>query len=35
MQLPQKQKSFSELFGRLLKSALNFEHFGKKDEAHS
>ena len=35
MQLPKKQKYFSELFGPLLKSALNFEHFEKKDEAHS
>ena len=30
--LPQKQKTFSGLFLPFLKSALNLEHFEKKDE---
>ena len=33
--LSQKQKSFSEFFSAFLKSALNFEHSGKKDDPHS
>ena len=33
--LSQKQKTFSELFSRFLKSTLNFEHFQKKDDPHS
>ena len=34
-QLSQKLKAFSELFPAFSKSRLNFEHFQKKDEAHS
>ena len=30
--LPQKQKTFSGLFLPFLKTALNLEHFEKKDE---
>ena len=30
MQLPQKQKTFSQFFLKFLKSILNFEHFQKK-----
>ena len=30
MQLPQKQKTFSQFFFKFLKSILNFEHFQKK-----
>ena len=30
MHLSQKQKTFSEFFSALFKSALNFEHFQKK-----
>ena len=34
-QLSQKLKTFSRLFAAFSKSRLNFEHFQKKDEAHS
>ena len=34
-QLSQKLKTFSQLFPAFSKSRLNFEHFQKKDEAHS
>ena len=30
--LSQKQKTFSEFFSAFLKSTLNFEHSGKKDD---
>ena len=33
--LSQKQKTFSEFFSAFLKSAINFEHFLKKDDPHS
>ena len=35
MQLSQKLKTFSEFFPEFSKSRLNFEHFQKKDDAHS
>ena len=35
MQLSQKQKIFAKYFPAFSKSSLNFEHFGKKDDAHS
>ena len=35
MQLSQKLKTFSEFFPAFSKSRLNFEHFQKKDDAHS
>ena len=35
MQLSQKLKTFSEFFLAFSKSRLNFEHFQKKDDAHS
>ena len=35
MQLSQKLKTFSGLFPAFSKSSLNFEHFQKKDDAHS
>ena len=35
IQLSQKLKFFFELFPAFSKSRLNFEHFQKKDEAHS
>ena len=35
MQLSQKVKNFSEFFLAFPKSKLNFEHFQKKDGAHS
>ena len=35
MQLPKKLKTFSEFFLAFSKSRLNFEHFQKKDDAHS
>ena len=35
MQLSQKLKTFSEFFLAFSKSNLNFEHFQKKDDAHS
>ena len=35
MQLSKKVKTFSEFFLAFSKSRLNFEHFQKKDEAHS
>ena len=35
MQLSQKLKAFSEFFPAFSKSRLNFEHFQKKDDAHS
>ena len=33
--LSRKQKTFSQLFSKILKSTLNFEHFQKKDDSHS
>ena len=35
MQLSQKLKNFTEFFPAFYKSSLNFEHFQKKDDAHS
>ena len=35
MQLSQKSKTFSGFFAAFSKSSLNFEHFQKKDDAHS
>ena len=35
IQLSQKLKTFSQFFQGFWKSRLNFEHFQKKDEAHS
>ena len=35
MQLFQKLKPFSEFFPAFPKSKVNFEHFQKKDDAHS
>ena len=35
MQLSQKLKTFSGFFPAFSKSSLNFEHFQKKDDAHS
>ena len=35
MELSQKLKSFSEFFRAFSKSGLDFEHFEKKDDAHS
>ena len=35
MQLSQKLKTFSEFSFPFSKSMLNFEHFQKKDDAHS
>ena len=35
MQLSQKLKTFSEFFLAFSKSRLNFEHFQKKDDAHT
>ena len=35
MQLSKKQKLFSEFSSSFLKSTSNFEHFDKKDDAHS
>ena len=35
MLLSQKLKTFSEFFNVFSKSRLNFEHFQKKDDAHS
>ena len=35
MQLFQKLKIFSEFFPAFSKSKVNFEHFRKKDDAHS
>ena len=35
MQLFQKLKTFCECFIAFSKSRLNFEHFEKKDDAHS
>ena len=35
MQLSQKPKTFSRLFRAFSKSSLNFEHFQKKEDAHS
>ena len=35
MQLSKKLKTFSEFFLAFSKSRLNFEHFQKKDDAHS
>ena len=33
--LSQKPKTFSKLSSEILKPALNFEHFPKKDDPHS
>ena len=35
IQYSQKLKTFSEFFLAFSKSRLNFEHFQKKDDAHS
>ena len=35
LELSEKLKTFSEFFLPFDKSSLNFEHFQKKDEAHS
>ena len=35
MHLSQKQNIFSEFFSAFFESALNFEHFQKKDDPHS
>ena len=35
MHLSQKLKTFSQFLGAFSKSSLNFEHFQKKDDAHS
>ena len=35
LELSQKLKTFSEFFSLFSKSSLNFEHFQKKDDAHS
>ena len=35
MQLSQKLKTFSEFFPAFSKSRLHFEHFQKKDDAHT
>ena len=35
MQLSEKVKTFSQFFRAFPKSRLNFEHFQKKDDAHS
>ena len=33
--LSHKQKTFSQFFSAFLRSTLNFEHSGKKDDPHS
>ena len=33
--LSQKRKTFSQLFSKILKPILNFEHFQKKDVPHT
>ena len=33
--LSHKQKTFSQFFSAFLKSTLNYEHSGKKDDPHS
>ena len=35
MQLSEKLKTFSRFFPAFSKASLNFEHFQKKDDAHS
>ena len=35
MHLSRKQKIFSQFFAAFFESALNFEKFPKKDDAHS
>ena len=35
MQFSKKLKTFSRFFPAFSKSSLNFEHFQKKDDAHS
>ena len=35
IQLSQKLKTFSQFFSWFSKSGLNFEHFQKKDDAHT
>ena len=35
IQLSQKLKTFSPFFSAFSKSTVNFEHFQKKDDAHS
>ena len=34
MPLSQKRKTFSEFFAEFLKSRINFNYFGKKDDPH-
>ena len=34
MALPQKHKTFSQVFAEFLKSRINFKYFGKKDDPH-
>ena len=34
MQLPEKEKGFSQFFAAFLKSRLNFKHFEQKDDPH-
>ena len=33
--LSPKRRTFSQLFSKILKPTLNFEHFQKKDDPHS
>ena len=33
--LSPKRKTFSQLFSKIFKPTLNFEHFQKKDDPHS
>ena len=35
MHLSQKQNNFSQFFSAFFESALNFEHFQKKDDPHN
>ena len=35
MHLSQKEKIFSQFFSAFFESALNFEHFKKKEDVHS
>ena len=35
MHLPQKENNFFQFFSPFFESALNFEHFQKKDDPHS
>ena len=34
MELPQKQKTFSEFFSTFFKSVLSLQHIQKKDDNH-